>query len=420
VIIICLLMAVLDGFDAQTIGYAAPAIGAELGVTPAAFATVFSVGLLGMALGSVLFGSLADRIGRRTVILLCVAVFALCTLAVVLTNAFALLLVLRFVAGLGLGGATPSLIALSAEYTPQRLRSTVVMVIVGALPLGAFLGGVLAAVLIPAFGWRSVFLVGGSLPFLMLIVAVLWLPESLHRLAARGPEERFKRVARGLAPEGVGTIVWQSQARVVKSGGAAPVGVLFRGRRRMDTALLWITFFSTLLALFLLLNWLPTLLHQSGMVQSAAVVATAGFSLGGFVGSIVLGQVIDRRRRPFGPLLFGYAVAIVFTAATAFSTGSVVLVVAFAVVMGFGLIGCQTGISAVAASLYPADARGTGVGWAFGVGRVGSILGPALAGGLLTVGLAPAAVIAFAAAPTALAALGLAGLARRADNTEKV
>jgi AAHS family 4-hydroxybenzoate transporter-like MFS transporter len=407
-ITLCFSVAILDGFDAQLIGYAAPSITNEFGLGPAAFGAVFSAGLLGMVIGSFLFGTIADRIGRRAVIIFCTVLFALVTLALPLAGSLTTFVVLRFVAGLGLGGATPSLIALVAEYTPVRIRSRTVMVLVGSLSLGAFFGGIVATALIPLAGWRSVFIVGGGFPLVIVVVMLFGLPESVRFLNSRRRYERARELLSRIDPSAAANdSPLSAESALVRS----PVAALFSAGRAVSTIVLWVVFFANLLVAFSLLSWLPTLFTAAGLAPRIAFAATATFSLGGFLGGLAMGVLIDRTGRPHRVLLVGYLLAVAGIVVTTMATSVLPLLLVAVFFIGVGIAGGQTGISALAAAMYPTAARGTGVGWAFGVGRIGSVLGPTVSGVLLAAGLGPTAIVGLAVGPVLVAAGGVSGLA---------
>jgi MFS transporter, AAHS family, 4-hydroxybenzoate transporter len=411
VIAICFGMALLEGFDSQAMGYAAPSVAREFGLGPGALSLVFSSGLLGMLVGSFLFGFLADRIGRRQVMIWCGLLIGVATLLIaVLGTTVAALAVLRFIAGVGMGGAISTQIAVAAEYTPARVRSTVIMVLVGSLGLGSFLGGLAAAALIPSYGWRSIFVLGGVLPLLLTAWILLRMPDSIRYLVAAGRQPDALRLLAQVAPD---SLVGDQPARLVlpeEPAQRSPVATLFTQRRAIGTVLVWIAYFMNLLAVYFLLSWLPVLFEQVGLSQQMAVAATAVFALGGFIGGITLGMLIDRRGHAHRILAVGYLLAAAF-AVIASLTANITPVLLIAIFLaGFGVIGCQGGISAAAASMYPTTARGTGVGWAAGIGRFGSILGPTVGGALIAAGLAATSIIASAAVPIVLAAAAVSGL----------
>jgi AAHS family 4-hydroxybenzoate transporter-like MFS transporter len=410
VIAICFGMALLEGFDSQAMGYAAPSVAREFGLGPGALSLVFSSGLLGMLVGSFVFGFVADRIGRRRVMIWCGLLIGVATLLIaVLGSSVGALAGLRFVAGIGMGGAISTQIAVAAEYTPARLRSTAIMVLVGSLGLGSFLGGLVATALIPSYGWRSIFVVGGVLPLLLTAWILHSLPDSIRFLVAAGRQPEARRLLEQVAPESVG----DTSARLVlpeEPDRRSPVATLFTDRRALGTVLVWITYFMNLLAVYFLLSWLPVLFEQAGLSPRMALAATATFTLGGFVGGIVLGLLIDRRGNAHRTLAAGYLLAAVCAVVASLTAQTTPILLVAIFLAGFGVIGCQGGVSAAAASMYPTTARGTGVGWAAGAGRLGSIIGPTVGGSLIAAGLAATNVIAVAAVPIVLAAVAVSGI----------
>ncbi|QWF20482.1 aromatic acid/H+ symport family MFS transporter [Nocardioides sp. LMS-CY] len=380
---ICLLIAILDGLDAQLIAYAAPSIVKEFGFGPASFGVVFSSSLLGMAIGSVIFGMLADYVGRKRIMIIATLIFAVTTLLIpVYADSIASFVAIRFVAGIGLGGVTPSLIAMIAENTPSRVRSMSVTIAVGCLSLGAFVGGLIARWLIPAEGWRSVFVLGGAIPLVLAVVMIVGLRRLDERASLEEPE-----------PE-------QSSSPVE----------LFRSGRAASTIVIWIVFFANLLLMYALLNWLPTLFVKAGYSSATATIGGSLFALGGFAGGVVIGVIMDRIARTHAILVAGYSIGLVGIAMVALADSTGVLMTGI-VLAGIGVIGGQTGISALAVALYPANIRGAGVGWAYAVGRVGSIAGPTISGFLVASGLQPNAIIGAGAIPAVVAGAGVATLA---------
>ncbi|GAA1546051.1 MFS transporter [Nocardioides humi] len=379
---ICLLIAVLDGLDAQLIAYAAPSIVKEFGFGPASFGVVFSSSLLGMALGSVVFGMLADRIGRKPVMVVATSTFAFATLLIpAYADSISSFMVIRFLAGIGLGGVTPSLIAMIAENTPLRSRSMSVTAAVGCLSLGAFFGGIVARWMIPAHGWRSIFVVGGVVPLVLVVVMMV----GLRRLETSVPKEGA-------------------------TAGSSSPAELFRSGRGGSTLVLWTVFFANLLVMYALLNWLPTLFVKAGHSEGTATIGGSLFALGGFAGGVVIGLLMDRLGRPHAILVLAYVLGLIGIATVATADRTALLMLGI-VLAGVGVVGGQTGISALAVALYPPRVRGAGVGWAYAIGRVGSIVGPTLSGLLVASGLEVNAIIGTAAIPAAVAGLGVVVLA---------
>lgn len=413
IVLLCALIAMLDGFDTQAIAFVAPVIAAQWQLPIAAFGTVFGAGLAGLMVGALVFGPAADRFGRRRVTIATTALFGALTLATAWADSLAMLLVLRFLTGLGLGGAMPNIIALTAEYSPARSRATMVSLMFCGFPLGAVLGGLIAARMIPALGWASTFWLGGLLPLLLLPALIAWLPESIRFLARRGAPQGELRAM--LVP-----IVGEQRAAQVRFEEASPaqgaaagssVARLFGEGRGTRTLLLWAVFFLNLLLLYFLVNWLPSLLRQAGVALDKAIVSTALLNLGGIVGALCFSKAIDRVG-PYRVLCVAYTAAACATLAIGQATTlGFAPLMAMVFVTGLCVIGAQISINALAANAYPTEIRSTGVGWALGIGRAGSIVGPVVGASLVASGLAIDALFAVAAVPAVLAAVAVTCLA---------
>ncbi len=406
----CAAVLFLDGFDTQAIGYVAPALAKEWGLSKAALGPVFSAGLFGLMIGALVFGPLADRVGRKTIIILSTLAFGIGALATAMVQDVTTLLVIRFLTGLGLGGAMPNAIAMTSEFNPQRRRATMVMIMFCGFSVGAALGGMLAAGLIPKFGWRSVFIVGGVAPLIMVPILALRLPESVRFLALHG--DAPARVAELLGRISPRT-AFASDARFVIDEtplAGLPVTHLFREGRAATTLLLWVVFFMSLLDLYFLSNWLPTVLNDLGASVSEAVVIGSMLQVGGVVGAFALGSLIDRFSfRALALLYFGAVFAV---GAIGQLSHSALLVTIAIFAAGFCIVGGQISANALAAAFYPTSVKATGVGWALGIGRIGSIVGPVVGGVLLEQKWSAAAVFMAAAGAALCAALAAFSLSR--------
>jgi AAHS family 4-hydroxybenzoate transporter-like MFS transporter len=411
-LLICATVLFLDGFDTTAIGYVAPALAKEWDIGKGALGPVFSAGLFGLMIGALLFGPLADRIGRKKIIIFSTLAFGTGTLLTAFVNDVNTLLVIRFLTGLGLGGAMPNTIALTSEFSPHRRRATMVMVMFVGFSIGAALGGLLAAALIPQFGWRSVFVIGGAAPLVLAPILILRLPESVRFLALAG--HAHERVAQLLAfvnpmagfAEGTRFVVDEPSLKGI------PVQHLFRGGRTLATLLLWVVFFMSLLDIYFLSNWLPTVLNDLGASISAAAVIGSMLQVGGVVGTFVLGSIIDRFS--FRALALVYFIAVFAVGAIGQLGHSAVFVTIAIFVAGFCIVGGQIAANALAAGFYPTSVRATGVGWALGVGRVGSIVGPLIGGVLLSLKWSVGEVFVTAAGAALCAALAAFSLSRLA------
>ena len=406
----CAAVLFLDGFDTTAIGYVAPSLAAEWHLTKGALGPVFSAGLFGLMIGALLFGPLADRIGRRKIIIVSTLAFGIGTLATAFVRDVNTLLVIRFLTGLGLGGAMPNAIALTSEFSPHRRRATMVMVMFCGFSVGAALGGFLAAGLIPHFGWRSVFVVGGAAPLLLVPVLALKLPESVRFLALTGRANA--RVAQLLAFINPNAKFAPATRFVVHEPELVgiPVLHLFKAGRTLATLLLWVVFFMSLLDLYFMSNWLPTVLNDLGASVSEAAAIGSMLQVGGVVGTFALGNIIDRFS--FRALALLYFVAVFAIGAIGQLGHSAAFVTIAIFVAGFCVVGGQIAANALAAGFYPTSVRASGVGWALGIGRIGSIVGPLVGGALMTLKWSTGTVFMAAAAAAMCAALAAFSLSR--------
>jgi MFS transporter, AAHS family, 4-hydroxybenzoate transporter len=413
IIALCGILALLDGFDTQAIAFVAPVLTAQWQIDLALLGPVFAAGLGGLMIGALIFGPAADRIGRKPALIISTLLFGIFAGATAYVTSTSELLAFRFLTGIGLGGAMPNIIALTSEYTPRRARATAIGLMFCGFPFGAVLGGLLATWMIPRWGWPSVFLLGGGAPLIMVPVLAWLMPESARFAVVRrrSPSGIFATLA-AIAPHvdtAGATIEVEEQA-----ANGVPLKHLFAERRYVTTVLLWIIFFASLLVLYFLVNWLPSLLHRSGLPLQRAIVATVLLNAGGIVGAIILGRLIDR----FGPiwiLAFAYALAAGATAALGPSSSIPSVLLAFVFVAGFGIIGGQICMNAFAAAIYPTAIRSTGVGWALGVGRLGSIIGPIVGGTLIARGLSIDEIFVCGALIALVACAALIGLRTSTD-----
>ncbi len=407
-----------DGFDAQTIGFLATPIAESTDIPVNTFGPIFSASLIGLMIAAMLAGPIADRWGRKWPIIFSTSALAVFSILTALSTSFNQLLVFRFLTGLGLGGALPNVVALSSEYVPKRLMAVLVAVLFCGLPLGGFVCGMLSSALLPIWGWQSVFYIGGVLPFLLSLLLILLLPESVRFLSQRG--DKSQKIAKLMAP--IAPEIDPDERDQLSF--AAPVAVsrgisvkyLFTEGRAVGTFLLWIPNFMNLLLMYVILNWLPALLRASGMSVSDGVTATAFFSLGGILGTLTEGFLI-KFGGPYKILLTEFGLCGLFVASMAMMAHSWSLVIILAFLLGFLVIGAQAGLNVLAANFYPTTIRSTGIGWALGIGRIGSIVGPVLVGMLLSMRWQPWQVLLSGAVP-ALFALGAILMVRWAPSGE--
>lgn len=410
VVALCATVAMLDGFDTQSIAYVAPAIAAEWGLKPAAFGPIFGAGLFGLMLGALIFGPAADRFGRKRLLILSVFIFGLGSLLTPLAHTLDGLFILRVFTGFGLGGAMPNLIALTSEHSPSRSRATVVTIMFCGVPLGATLGGLLSAWMIPAYGWASVFYLGGILPLGLAVALAIWMPESVRFMIAAGKSQaEIRATVTRIAPQELSkddTLVLDEE----RSAGVSVVR-LFNDGRMMTTLLVWLAFFMNLLVMYFLINWLPTLVRNAGLSPSMAIFSTVLLNLGGAIGGVVLGRLIDRVG-PFTVLSVAYAAAAIAILAIAAAGANSAILLFFVFIAGAGVIGAQIGMNALTAELYPTTIRSSGVGWALGIGRIGSIIGPVIGGVLIARSMEADSILYLSAIPAVMAAVAVAALGR--------
>jgi len=413
VLLTCAAVLFLDGFDTQAIGYVAPDIARDWNLARGALGPAFSAGLFGLMIGALIFGPIADRVGRKWVIIFSTAAFGIGTLATIFTQDIFGLLAIRFLTGLGLGGAMPNAVALTSEFSPRRRRATMVMVMFCGFSVGAALGGLLAAALIPIFGWRSVFLIGGTVPLLFVPVLASQLPESVRFLALTShADARVASLLTRISPSVRFPRETHFELHEAKLTGF-PVAHLFRDGSAWATLLLWVVFFMSLLDLYLLSNWLPTVLNDLGASISMAAAVGAMLQIGGVIGTLTLGQFIDRFS--FRALSLTYFFASIAVTMIGFSGQSIALATLAIFCTGFCIVGGQIASNALAATYYPTKVRSTGVGWALGIGRIGSIVGPLIGGMMLSRHVRPDFLFMAAAVPAlcaCLAALALSRVAR--------
>ncbi|MFM0643193.1 MFS transporter [Paraburkholderia bryophila] len=407
IFVLCGLVAMVDGFDTQAIAFVAPEIMAAWHVAPSAFGSVFGAGSLGGLLGALTFGAAGDRFGRKATLSCAVLLFAIASLLTPLAHSTAMLAALRCVTGVGLGGALPSFISLTSEYAPRRLRSTLVGAMFCGFPLGAVLGGGACAVLIPALGWKSVFIAGGLLPLLILPVFMQVVPESARYLALRNDRESILRILRRLKAD----TLWNGECDYRAAMPSSPVSRLFSEGRASATFLLWIAFFMSLLLTYFLINWIPVVARANGLDIRQAVLAVAMLNLGAVAGCVVLGRLADR----FGPTLVigcAYLAGAIGIATLGWVGWSPGLLYVTSFVAGAFSIGAQMCTVALCAVFYETGLRATGIGWAMGIGRTGAIAGPVMGGVLLGAGVTAPVLFAIAGATSASAALAVFALGR--------
>jgi AAHS family 4-hydroxybenzoate transporter-like MFS transporter len=412
VFLLCAAVLFVDGFDVQGITYVAATLTREWGLVRGDLWPALTFGLVGVMLGAMLLAPLADRIGRRTVIVWSCVAFGVGTLLTVLVDSLWPLVAVRFLTGLGLGAALPNAIGLASEYAPHKRRAVVVMFVGSGISIGAIAAGMTAARLVAPYGWHAMFVLGGILPLLLAVVLARYLPESI-RFSASVParQAEAKRLLREIKPE----IGAEADIEIVSNdpeGGRASVRDLFKDNRGVATVCLWVTFFMSLLNVYLAINWLPTSLAASGFTDSQAAEITTLYHVGGVIGTYAIGLLMDRlgaHRMVLVALLFAAIGFYTFASTTGLAQWPTTAILMLA---GVGVIGAQVGATALASMTYPVAMRATGLGWALGVGRVGSIVGPTIGGLMIATAPDPRSVYVGCLLPVLLGMAAVALLKR--------
>jgi AAHS family 4-hydroxybenzoate transporter-like MFS transporter len=374
---ICMAIVLLDGFDTASIGYVAPSLLKEWGGTRAALAPVLSAALFGLAAGAFAAGPLSDRFGRRRVLLVSVTSFGLASLACGLAGDIDQLAVLRFFTGLGLGAAMPNAVTLMSEYCPDQRRATLTNLMFCGFPLGAACGGFLAAWIIPQWGWRAVFMLGGATPLLLAALMLTVLPESVRYMVTHAwPAERLRAVLRRIdtSADRASAFTMTEIAPATKARGG--IGLVLSRPYIVGSVMLWTSYFMGLVIFYALINWMPVLFKDVGLEPRTATLISALFPLGG-VGAVLLGWLMDR----FNPNRV-IAVGFGLTAVAVYAIGQVSNSIAGLVVAVFGagllMNMSQSSLPTLAAAFYPTQGRATGVAWMMAIGRFGGIAGSLL------------------------------------------
>ena len=405
---LCTLVQICDGYDIGSIGIAVPALTHAWNLPGPAFTQAFLWSSIGIMVGALSAGPIGDRVGRKPLLVASLTIFGLASLLSATAGSLLMLSILRFFTGMGIGGAFPGAATLTGDYAPQRLRATMIMATFTGAPLGGFVVGQAGALLLARFGWPSVFVLGGLMPLLAVPVLLFWLPESPRFLAAKqalSPRQAALLQRLGLAPG--------QAAEGLDLARGNPVKMLLGKGYALQTVLLWVIFFCSLMDLFLFGYWLPEVLHLTGMTPSQAARTASYRALGAMFAVLYLGLLIDR----FGPqraLAWHYAAGAVFTALISLLAMPYGLLVAVIFLSGLTTTGSQTGANATCGKLYPARMRTSGLGWALGIGRLGGIAAPPLGGWLLSLGLPPRQIFLSACGFALVAAVATALLALRA------
>lgn len=383
---ICFLIAVIEGLDIQAAGIAAAGIRESFGLDSSQLGVFFSAGILGLLPGALIGGRYSDRIGRKKVLIWSVAVFALFTLCTVWVDSFNSLLLVRFLAGAGLGAAMPNLITLASEAVKPENRGRAVGLMYCGMPVGAAILSYIASL---DFGsnWKNIFYLGGLLPIIVLPIMIKFLPESREFLKAQNTTQTTTVTTQGSFKD------------------------LFNSQNVMRTCLISVSYFFTLMVVYIMLSWLPSLFMELGFSRKEGSTAQFFFMMSATVGTIILGMLTDRWKKAYVIILmYGGILAGLFCLNAASSLTQMYMASAL---VGAFVIGCQGVLYAFGSIVYPTEVRATGVGMASAVGRVGAMLGPTIAGQLLAAGFGAAGVISAAIPCIVISAVFMLILVRR-------
>jgi MFS transporter, AAHS family, 4-hydroxybenzoate transporter len=398
-----ILLVLIDGYDIAAIAFAAPHLVASWHIAPSALGPVLSASLVGVLFGSVLFGLIGDRYGRKTALLSANLLFGAFTLAAAFSTNLNQMFWLRLLAGLGIGGIIPNVVAINVESAPRQLRATLPAIAVGFVPLGGAIPGFVAAFLVPTYGWQILFLIGGAIPVVAAIAGIFGLPESIKYMALH--EEQRGAIEKLLGEIRPGYTAPPNARFVIEDekqfAGFNPV-FLFRDGLAIITPLLWLLFALNLMGYFFLISWTPTLMTAAKIPAGTAALAGATLQVGGTIGSLTLSRWLQRYRFLAVTCMLVLAIPTVGLIGYAGLTSASALLAAtfFA---GFFVLGTQSGINVIGALVYPTSLRANGSGWELGIGRVGSIIGPLV--GALFVGLSVEQLYLWSALPFLLAAV---------------
>jgi AAHS family 4-hydroxybenzoate transporter-like MFS transporter len=417
VVSLCCLIGALNGFDGQVIGFLAPSIATTLRVNVNSFGPMFAAGFVGLMVGAMTMGPLGDRLGRKPALLISTIVFGLLAGLTGFVTTVDELILLRFLTGVGLGGALPNVAALATEYMPKRLSKIPASLIGAAIPAGAMLAGMVASVIVPTWGWRWMFFVGGIMPIALGVALIFALPESVRFLSLKTANQNKLRIIMGeIWAEGVRLNVrFGAHVSATASGGS--VLELFKSGRAAVTSMLWVINIMSFMVIYFIISWMPSLLKAASLPMSAGIMSVTMFSFGGVLGALGEGLLMNRFYPAFVLVgefvLFALLVGVLATAPLSYG-----LVAAVTFGLGLSIQSAQAGLIIFAVTLYPIEIRSTGAGWSVAIGIIGSIIGPLLGGYAMLAGWSAQQIFLCGAVP-ALCAAGAAVVIVRIDRVDK-
>lgn len=400
VIFLCLMIVVVDGIDISVMGFVAPVLKQEWGISTTDLAPVMSAALIGLAAGAVISGPLADKFGRKKLLITNLVGFGIFTLLAALSTNVHELMIYRFIAGLFMGGVMPQAVTLVTDYSPMKVNGRLVTIILSGFTIGAAIGGFLAAWVIPHLSWHAMMIIGGVLPILLAMVAVFKLPESIgYKVLKQHPKAEIDAIIHQMAPDFETSnkvfVLPQPQTNTVDN----PVKTVLSPFYLLGSFLLWWSYISGLFVVYLLGSWLPMMSHEFGFSISEASLITAIYQLGGPVGCIACGYLMDKVS-PHLSLMIAYAIAAVFMFFVGDAGHNFMLYSTMCFFIGMWMNGANAGMNSISSAFYPVFARATGNSWMHGIGRLGAV-GSAFAGAyFLSLGWAASKIFLVLCLPT--------------------
>ena len=412
ILFLCMVASMIEGFDIVVIAYTAPAISQDWSISSSELGVVFSAGVFGMTLGAMFLGGLADRFGRRIVVSTSLLVAGLATLAVAFSTNVTQLVIMRVAAGLALGALVATLPALAGEFSPGRHRTLIISILIASANLGGFAGGLIVAAIIADSGWQNIFLYTGVLTVATAVLVHFLVPETIAFVIRRHGQQALERVNRTLAYLGQMAVGQIAPVSATDSQEPASVKSLLAPSRRASTLLVWSAFFMSFLTVYFISSWMPQVLAGAGLSQQEAIQATTALPLGAIFGNLLIGSLAKwwslKRLIVIAFVFGGICMAVLSATHTLLSELPFVIIWAMLLVTGTAMFGAFGNLYNVAMIVYPVQIRGTGLGWAAGLGRAGAVLSPTLAGVLMGIGLSMPSLFFFFAVPAFVAGLCVA------------
>ncbi|WP_216896079.1 MFS transporter [Nocardia alni] len=380
-IFLCVMLGCADGINSLSMGYAIPSLAKHFGIAAAAFSIAIIVELIGQMVGLILLAPIADRVGRLALIRIGIIVFSVGAMATYFVPSLATLSICRFVAGVGIGAAVPNIFALAAEYAPTHRKSTVSAIVLLGITGGGMFTGLLATGIVSAYGGAMLMVLAGVVPLVILLLTWPFLPESVEFLASKGRDADVARIVARIDPT-----QHHDHYEGPLAVPGAPVAALFRQGRAGRTIVIWIMMFCGLFNSYYIFSWLPTFLTSGGAPENVALLAGSLSTLGGMIGGVGLGYLMDKTRIGIGITVIGPIVAIVALLLMVWNLSGPKNDAAslwLSVFLGLGVLGATSCAQVISTNAYPVAIRATGLGWASGVSRIGGLLAPAIGGALL-------------------------------------